>query len=333
MKVFLTGGTGFIGQPLAAALLKRGWDVHALVRRPESREAQALARLGATLVQGDVIDRASLAAPMQGAGVVINNAGWYALGIGGKEAEAQMQAINVDGARHVLETALEAGVPRIAHVSSIVAWGDTGKTVRDETYTRQAPPPTPYERTKTAAHALAEALQTQGAPVVMACPGSVHGPGDHTTLGDLIRLYVRGLHPPIAMFADYGRAVVHVDDCAEGIAAVAEKGRLGESYILSGGNATYREIFSIINETPGGMRIRAYLPDFVAKPFCWAAEPVERWLGLPITFSAEMAQGATSCYFFSGAKAERELGIQCRDVRQTLLDTLAEERRRAGKRR
>lgn len=331
MKVFLTGGTGFIGQPLTLALLKRGWDVCALVRRPESREAQALARLGATLVQGDVTDRASLAAPMRGAGVVINNAGWYALGIGGKEAEAQMQAINVDGARHVLETALDAGVPRVVHVSSIVAWGDTGLTVRDETYTRQIPPSSPYERTKTEAHALAETLQKQGAPVMLACPGSVHGPGDHATLGDLIRLYVRGLHPPVGMFAGYGRAVVHVDDCAEGIAAVAEKGGLGESYILSGGNATYREIYAIVNETPGGMRVRAYLPDFMSKPFCWAAEPVERWLRLPITFSAEMAQGATSHYFFSGAKAERDLGIRFRDVRRIFLDTLAEERRRAHK--
>lgn len=331
MKVLLTGGTGFIGQSLTAALLKRGWHVHALVRRPESREAQALARMGATVVQGDVTDRASLAAPTHGADIVVNNAGWYALGIGGKEAEAQMQAINVDGARNVLETAIEAGVPRIVHVSSIVAWGETGETVRDETFTRQAPPPTPYERTKAEAHALAEALQKQGAPVMIACPGSVHGPGDHATLGDLIRLYVRGLHPPVGMFAGYGRAVVYVDDCAEGIAAVAEKGRLGESYILSGGNATYGEIFAIINETPGGMRIRAYMPDLVAKPFCWAVEPVERWLGLPITFSAEMARSVTYHYYFSGAKAERELGVKFRDVRQTFLDTLAEERRRAGR--
>lgn len=331
MKVFLTGGTGFIGLPLAGALLKRGWDVSVLVRKPENREAQTLARRGATLVRGDVTDPASLVAPTRGMDIVINNAGWYALGIGGKEAEARMQAINVDGACNVLQAALDAGVPRIVHVSTIMAWGETGETVRDETYTRQVPPVTPYERTKTEAHAMAESLQKQGAPLMIACPAAVMGPGDHTTWGDLIRLYVRGLHPPMGMFADYGRAVVHVDDCAEGIAAVAEKGKPGETYILSGGNATYREIFAILNETPGGMRVRFYLPDLMAKPFCWAAEPVERLLGLPITFSAEMAQAGTSRYFYSGAKAERELGVTFRDVRQTLLDTAAEERRRAGK--
>lgn len=331
MKVFLTGGTGFIGLPLAEALLKRGWEVCALVRQPQSREAQKLARRGATLIQGDVTDPASLAAPTQEADIVINNAGWYALGIGGKQAEAQMRAINVDGARNVLQAAVEAGVPRIVHVSTIMAWGETGETVRDETYTRQAPPATPYERTKAEAHALAESLQKQGAPLMIACPAAVMGPGDHTTWGDLVRLYVRGLFPPMGMFADYGRAVVHVDDCAEGIAAIAEKGKPGETYILSGGNATYRELFSILNETPGGMRARFYLPDFMAKPFCWAAEPVERLIGLPITFSAEMARAATARYFYSGAKAERELGVAFRDVRQIVLDTAAEERRRAGK--
>jgi nucleoside-diphosphate-sugar epimerase len=237
----------------------------------------------------------------------------------------------VDGTRHVLASALEAGAGRVVYVSSVVAWGDTGDKVRDETYGRQASPPTPYERTKTEAHAYAEALQKQGAPVMMACPGGVHGPGDHATLGDLFRLYVRGLHPPLGIFGEGGRAAVYVDDCAEGIALVAEKGRLGENYIMSAGNLTYREIFEIVNSTPGGMKVRAYMPDVLAKTFCVTMEPVERALGWPITFSAEMARSGASRYFYSGAKAVRELGAAFRDVRQTFLDTLAGERKRAGK--
>lgn len=74
MKVFLTGGTGFIGQPLAQALLARGWTVVTLVRQPDSPPAHALTKMGAQCVAGDVTDRDSLRAGMTGADLVVHNA-------------------------------------------------------------------------------------------------------------------------------------------------------------------------------------------------------------------------------------------------------------------
>ena len=331
MNVLLTGATGLIGKPLMAALLKRGWAVDALVRSPHSAEAQEVAAMGARLVPGDVTSAESVRAAVNGKQIVINNAGWYALGIGGRQAEATMQAINVDGARIVMKEALAAGAQRVVHVSSIVAWGDSGSAIQDESYVRQSPPPTVYERTKLEAHELAVGMQTAGAPVIIAAPASAHGAGDHASVGSLLRLYVRGLFPALGMYGDGGRSLVYVDDCAEGIALCAEKGRLGESYMISAGPASYREVFDWMAERPGGVRPLFYIPDLMAGIFCRAAEPVERLLGLPIVFSADMARSATTRYYYSGAKSERELGLKYRPPRQVILDTVDGERRRMGK--
>lgn len=331
MRVFLTGGTGFIGQPLTAALRKRGWEVTALVRDPSSAAAQALQQMGAALAPGDIVARESMRAAMTGADVVIHNAAWYEIGIGGKQAEERMQAINVDGARNTLTLAHELGVARIVHVSSIVATGETGDLLRDEDFTRQAPFPNPYERTKAEAHAIALDLAVQGAPILLALPGAVIGPGDHANLGILQRMYVRSFAPPLTIGGDYRRCQVYVDDCAEGIALIAERGRIGEGYILATGNLSYREIYDLWATTPGGMKQLAALPKSLAVLSAKVAEPAQRWFRLPNLLSVDAARAAYTHYDYSGDKARRELGWQPCDLKEAWLATLAEERRRAGK--
>ena len=81
MRIFLTGGTGFIGQPLARRLVSRGWTVTALARSPNGPEAGALRAAGIDIVPGDVTDRSSMRAAMIGADMVIHNAAWYELGL------------------------------------------------------------------------------------------------------------------------------------------------------------------------------------------------------------------------------------------------------------
>lgn len=138
MKIFLTGGTGFIGKPLTRQLLQRGWQVIALVRNPECPQAGAIADMGATLIKGDVTDKESMRAGMTGVDIAINNAGWYEFGVTGN-AVKRMIDINVKGAENFLSLAKELRVPKVVHVSSVTHWGDTGKTTRDETWIREAP--------------------------------------------------------------------------------------------------------------------------------------------------------------------------------------------------
>ena len=330
MRVFLTGGTGFIGRALVGALRGRGWPVTVLVRDLDGKAAAELRSAGATLAEGDILDAESMRGAMTGADAVIHNAGWYELGVGGDGAERRMRSINVDGTRNTLSLAHDLGVPRIVHVSSIVALGPTGDACRDESFSRTAPPPNAYERTKAEAHEVALELVGKGAPIAIAMPGSVFGAGDHANIGILQRMYVRGFAPPLTIGGRYRRAQVHVDDCAEGMALIAEKGKPGEAYLLTAGAPSYDETYAIWATTPGGLRPLAGMPRWMAVTAAALAEPVQRALRLPNLLSTEAARAAFCHYDYSGEKARRELGWAPGDLRARWLETMAEERRRAA---
>lgn len=333
MRVFLTGGTGFIGRRLTGRLLARGWRVTALVRRPESAEARELAALGAELARGDVTERETMRGPMQGAAIVVHNAGVYEIGLGAA-SEARMRAVNVDGAANALGLAAELGVPRIVHVSSVAAFGETGPQLRDEGYQRASAPTSCYEATKTEAHTIAVGLQERGAPVITVCPSQVIGPGDHSGWGFFQRLHVRGLMLPAGWARDAIHAMSHVDDVAEGVALAAERGRPGACYILAGEALTVREVMAIWARHPGGMRVRLWMPQWLALATATIAEPALRRLGLPVFLSREAVRSLSASLHYSGAKAQRELGAQFRGQAQLWAETLAGERELVrGKRR
>ena len=333
MNVFLTGATGFIGQPLTRALLKRGWAVSALVRRPEAAEAQALAAQGVRLVTGDVADtpQETLADQMRGHDLVFHNAAWYELGVS-SAAHARMRAVNVLGTDNVLAAAAAAGAPRIVFTSSTAAVGDTGGALADETFQRRARPLSFYEATKTEAHALAIRRQQQGAPLIIVSPAQVIGPGDHAGFGQFARLYVRGLLPPAAWAPEGIFTMAHVDDVAEAMALAAERGQLGGHYILGGTPITMRAVMAIWASTPGGFKPRLWLPRPVAWLSAVMAEPLLRLLRQPVFFSRDAVRNCYVSFRYSSARAEQELGARFRSAEQAWRDTLAVERERARRR-
>src|SRR5512139_2246743 len=306
-KVFLTGGTGFIGQPLTQALLARGWSVTALVRKPESPQAQALSRRGARLEAGDITERESMRPAMTGADIVVHGAGHYEFGLdrAGKE---RMRAINVTGTDNVLSLARELGIPRTVYVSTVAAFGGTGTRIRDETFTRQTPCSTFYERSKTDAHGISVKHQQGGLPLIIACPHAVIGANDHSSWGYFLRLYLNRLMPPIGWSPKAVHALVYRDDLAEGIALAAEKGRTGEVYFLSGEARSFREHVNYWTRRPGAFRPMIWLPAGMVA-LCFAPlEPLQRMLGLPAFISRETVLAAATNLHYSNEKAKRELG-------------------------
>jgi nucleoside-diphosphate-sugar epimerase len=325
MKIFLTGGTGFIGQPLTRALLKRGWEVTTLVRRPESAEALALQSAGAKLAPGDVTERESMRTAMAGADLVFHNAGWYELGVVG-QAREKMRAINVLGTENTLGLAVELHIPKTVYTSSTTAFGDTGRVVVDESFQRTSPTLTLYEQTKTEAHAIALRYQQQGAPLVIVCPAQVIGPGDHSPYGWFARLYVRGWLPPAVWAPDAVFTMGHLDDVTEAMALAAEKGLPGQTYFLGGTVITMRGMIKTWSGTPGGFKPFLWMPRPLALLSGALSEPLLRLLGLPAFLSREVIRGSYVSFRYSSAKAERELGAKFRSAEQAWLDTLAAER-------
>ena len=325
MRVFLTGGTGFIGQPLTRALLKRGWEVTALVRHPESAEAKALQAAGAKLAPGDVTERESMRTAMAGVDLVFHNAGWYELGVVG-QAREKMRVINVLGTENTLGLAVELHIPKIVYTSSTTAFGDTGGVVVDESFQRSSPCLTVYEQTKTEAHAIARRYQQQGAPIVIVCPAQVIGPGDHSPYGWFARLYVRGWLPPAVWAPDAVFTMGHLDDVTEAMALAADKGQPGQTYFLGGTVITMRDMIKTWSRTPGGFKPFLWMPRPLALLSGALSEPLLRLLGLPAFLSREVIRSSYVSFRYSSAKAERELGAKFRSAEQAWLDTLAAER-------
>jgi farnesol dehydrogenase len=307
MKVFLTGGTGFIGQSLAKSLLRRGWSVTALVRKPDSPQAQALIRMGAQLSTGDVTLRESMRAAMSNADIVLNNVGQYEYGMG-RAGKRRMHSVNVNGTENVLYLAHELNIPLTIHVSTVQAFGETGTQSRDETFVRQVQCRTTYEQSKTDAHEIARQYQKCGLPLIIVCPHQVIGANDHSAFGYFQRLYINRILPPIAWSPNSIFCCVEVNDLAEGITLAADKGRIGETYFLCGDPQSFREIIDCWSKKSGAFIPRFWIPVGLAKVLFTPLEPLLRLLGLPAFLSRETVRASATNWNYSCDKAKRELG-------------------------
>jgi dihydroflavonol-4-reductase len=131
VKVFITGGTGFIGGEVVRQLRERGDEVACLVRTPE--KGKAVATLGCELVSGDLGDREAMRAGMEGCDAVVHAAAMYEVGIP-KSQHPAMREANVVGTENVMRAALEAKVPKVVYVSTCAVFGNTHHEVVDESY-------------------------------------------------------------------------------------------------------------------------------------------------------------------------------------------------------
>jgi nucleoside-diphosphate-sugar epimerase len=316
MKAFVTGGTGFIGGHVVRKLRERGYAVTALAR---SGTAPALAALGADVVRGDIGDRESLRA-MAGHDVVFHIAGWYKIGA---RDPTEGQRINVDGTRNVLGTAHDLGIPRIVYTSTLATYGDTRGAEPTEATPMAGRLVTEYDRTKWAAHhEVAVPLIEAGAPITIVMPGGVYGPGDTSLVGDLMRLYYRGLLA-VVPGPETGFTFAHVEDIAEGHILAFERGVAGESYHLSGPALTLGQTVRLWAQILGRRPPRLSLPAALLRPSAPLMALVGRVVPLPPVLSAEATASMGVTYLGRSDKARRALGWRTRPLRQGFAETFA----------
>ncbi|MEW5783818.1 MAG: SDR family oxidoreductase [Bacillota bacterium] len=317
--ILVTGATGHLGNVLVRELLERGERVRAMVLPGES--LQSLHGLLVEVIVGNILDRAVLEKAMAGIETVYHLAGIISIMPGSHET---MYRVNVDGARNVAETALQAGVRRLVHTASIHAYRREPHGVLIDENTPLAPdsPAGAYDRSKAEGALAVLELAEKGLDAVVVCPTGIIGPHDYleSEMGQLLKSFAtRKLHFLVNGAFDF----VDVRDVARGLIRAAEKGRTGEAYILSGNCVTLQQLRRLTQEAAGIRSRLVMLPFKTALFVSRFTEQLYRICKTTPQFTCYSLQTVIDNTNFSCAKAARELGYQARPLIETITDSLA----------
>ena len=306
MRTFVTGGTGFVGGAVVKTLLEAGHTVRALVR-PGTNTRQ-LDGLPVERVLGDLSDQESLQNGIRGCDWVFHVAALYSYW--GHPWEDFYRA-NVAGTQRVLEIAQAAGVSRVVHTSSIAALGipKDGSPGTEQTPVSLDDMVGHYKRSKFMAEQAALDFAKRGLPVVVVNPAAPVGVADHkpTATGKMILDFLKGKMPA---YVDTTLTIVDVEDVALGHLLAAERGRVGERYILGGEILSLKQILDLLAEVSGRPPVRFRIPHAVA--FAWAYLDVALAKVLPgytPQATPEKVKISKRGEGFDSAKAVKELGF------------------------
>jgi dihydroflavonol-4-reductase len=313
MRVFVTGGAGFIGSAVVRELVRNGWHATCLVR-PTTR-TNRIDDLAVDRLIGDVRDAAALQIGMRNCDATIHLAGlssWNDINSGA------MEQVVVSGTRNVLDCAAELSGHKVVFVSSITAvnGSDTPQVFDEDSAFTLTDPALRYAHAKRAAEALCWEAFGRGVPVVIVNPAEVYGPNDQgmITAGNLVDF---SRSTPVLVCSG-GTSVAHVDDVAAGIVAALDRGRPGERYILGGENVTILELARHCLEILD-RRVRVLkMPNAMLRTITRLAGVAH----IPLPYNPQVVPYATRYWFMNAEKAQRELGVSFRDARDTLISAL-----------
>lgn len=318
MLTVVTGATGHLGNNLVRALLARGDRVRAVVLPND--DTRPIAGLPLEQVQGDVRDLGALIWAFRGADIVYHLAGIIAIAPG---REALLYQVNVLGTRNVVEAALRCGVRRLVHTASIHALVEPphGTTIDEHMPFDPERIPTEYGRSKARGALEVLAGVERGLDAVIGCPTGIIGPYDFQP-SEMGRLFLNVARRRLPAYVHGAYDFVDVRDVAQGLIAAGERGRRGESYILSGKVVTVRELMALLERATGVRAPRLGLP---AGPARAVARLAMRFAALTHTrplFTAESVDILGSNCCISHEKATRELGYAPRPIVETVADTI-----------
>ncbi len=299
MKCIVTGANGFLGSWLCKRLVEEGHDVTALVRA--SSDLSELKDLKINYAHGDVVDSNSMRSAFQNQEAVFHLAGVVAY----KKAERPlMDKVNVQGTQNVVQICEELQIPRLLHLSSVVAIGASfePKVLNEESFYDIKDLNLGYFETKHQAEEIVlQAARQKKINAVCVNPATIYGPADAKKGSRKTQLKVaQGRFP---FYTSGGVNVVSVHDVIDGILKAQQKGVSGERYILSSENLTIQKLFEIIADCAGVLPPKIYLPNFVLHTLGWIGDT----FGLGI--SQENAYTASMFHWFDSAKAQKELGF------------------------
>jgi len=324
MKIFVTGGTGLLGNNLIRSLTALGHNVVALVRS-EKKGRWLLGNTHTQLVKGDMRDVASFAYALNGCQAVFHTAAYFREFYQPGNHWQTLDEINIKGTLKFMVEADRCGIHRFIHVSSCGAIG----LKPDGTPGDEDTPPLPvqmsnlYFKSKIDGNAAIRAWQPQhGMEVILIMPGWMWGPGDAapTGAGQFVLDFLSRKIPGIT---DGGQSVVDVRDVATAMIASLDKGEHLESYIVAGHYHTIENILRTLEHVTGIRAPKLHLPHAVVMIYAWAAEVFGQLTGRKILVTREAVRTLHAKLHWDSRKAERTLGVTFRPFEETLRDMVA----------
>jgi len=311
---FVTGATGFVGLNLIEELLDQNWQVIAM-HRAGSDLSHLTALRGVERVVGDVIDKNSLKGliPRQ-VDCVFHTAGNTSLWA---RSHVEQLKVNVKGTRHVLRAALDAHARRFVHTSSIVAYGLHGGTITEETPTRGNASPINYVRSKALAEREVRKAANQGLKTVLINPAHMVGPYDTSNWSRMFRLVQKGRLPAVPAG---GGSFAHVREVARSMIAAAERGRIGQNYLLGGAQLSYLGLVKQISQMLGVRRRVLVAPARVLDAYARVEEWVAPLFGREPDITRDAVALLSENFYCSSKKAETELGYKPQSAEKMLTD-------------
>jgi len=323
MKVLVTGGTGFVGMALVKHLIRSGYNVRLLARNKTNKFLPAGSDV--EIVEGDIISSDDVSRAVKGCSVVFNVAGgYYFYPFWEREAKA-LYDVNVGGTVNMLKRALEHGVERFIHTSTVATLGKRpdGKP-SDENTEIDLKGADHYARSKYLAEQEVLKYCKKGLPAVILNPAVVFGEGDHkpTPSGEIICKFLNRSYPG---FFETTWAVADVNDVAQAHIAAISQGKVGERYIICDRrHYSMKEIFSLLEEISGIKAPKIKFPISLLMAFVYVDEFFSRKiLKKKPLMPVEGVKHCRKSIIFDSSKAAGELGYSARPFRDSLADAVA----------
>jgi len=319
VKIFITGGTGFIGTHLVRRLAKDRHQLYCLAR-PTSR-TETLRQMGAKVIPGDVTDKQSLLDGMRGCDSVVNLANFFEFWAPDRRI---YRDVNILGTRNMMEAAIATGASKVIHVSTVAIYGNAKWPITEASEVGVRCP-SEYAQTKRTGDLVGWEMYRKGdLPLVMIYPGGVIGPDDHKAAGRYVSNLIRGKMPAQVLTSSVF-AWVHVRNVAEAIVLALEKsGNIGEKYLIVAENLTFGDINRMVSELSGGKLPRLTLPDSLTIALAHVLTGLANLtkspplLDLAIDQIQLMKQGCQA----DGSKAMKDLGLSYTPIRLALEDEI-----------
>lgn len=315
MRVLVTGATGFVGGAVARELIQSGHEVRLLVRPTANH--RFVQNLPVELCYGDIRELDSLYQATAGCQQVYHAAALYKLWV---RHRRDIYESNVTGTENVLKAARNSGVTKIVYTSSVATLGlpSDGTPGDEETPVSLSDMVGDYKRSKFLAEQVALRYAREGVPVVIVNPSTPVGVSDikPTPTGKVIVDFLNGNMPA---YIDTGLNLVDVEDVARGHLLAAEKGQIGEKYILGYENLTLQQILELLADLSGRSAPRFRVPYPLALGIAYADAALARLIPGREPFVPPVGvKLSKKKMFFDPSKAVRVLGFRQTPIREAL---------------